>query len=298
MGEKGVEKFNGEGFHTWQTKLCGYLMKKQLWSVVKPRNTKATTSKGTLTRAQIAHAQVKDEQALGIIITSLHDNYVHFTDNCNTALEAWERLEQNFGAKQKQSKVSLKKNLYKLTMLQGEDISSLVNRLMSIITQLTYIKCQIPDEDQVAVLLSALPKNFDNIVTVLEQKDPTPTLQQVINAIHEEEKKLVKKKSTGIDGAYLVSKTSFRSSPSRSSSASSPSRFNKKCYECGKMGHLSKDCYKNKFCSNCGVKGHHPSKCENHDRGRGKVNLAEEPDESDTEDPEAECYSVIDSDIL
>ena len=64
------------------------------------------------------------------------------------------------------------------------------------------------------------------------------------------------------------------------------------------MGHLSKDCYKNRFCSNCGVKGHHPSKCENHDRGRGKVNLAEEPDESDTEDPEAECYSVIDSDIL
>ena len=85
---------------------------------------------------------------------------------------------------------------------------------MSIITQLTYIECQIPDEDQVAVLLSALPENFDNIVTVLEQKDPTPTLQQVINAIHEEEKKLVKKKSTGIDGAYLVSKTSLRSSPS------------------------------------------------------------------------------------
>ena len=62
-------------------------------------------------------------------------------------------------------------------MLQGEDISSLVNRLMSIITQLTYIECQIPDEDQVVVLLSALPENYDNIVTVLEQKDPTPTLQ-------------------------------------------------------------------------------------------------------------------------
>ena len=74
-------------------------MKKQLWSIVKSRNTEATTLEGTLTRAQIAHAQVKDEQALGIIITSLHDNYVHFTDNCTTALEAWERLEQNFGAK-------------------------------------------------------------------------------------------------------------------------------------------------------------------------------------------------------
>ncbi|KAI5073670.1 hypothetical protein GOP47_0011683 [Adiantum capillus-veneris] len=28
MGDKGIEKFNGEGFHTWQTKLRGYLMKK------------------------------------------------------------------------------------------------------------------------------------------------------------------------------------------------------------------------------------------------------------------------------
>ena len=64
MGDKGVEKFNGEGFHTWQTKLRGYLMKKQLWSVVKPRVSEPSTSEATLTRAQLAQEQAKDEQAL------------------------------------------------------------------------------------------------------------------------------------------------------------------------------------------------------------------------------------------
>ena len=34
MGKDDISKFKGEEFYTWQTKLCGYLIKKNLWAIV------------------------------------------------------------------------------------------------------------------------------------------------------------------------------------------------------------------------------------------------------------------------
>ena len=45
--------------------------------------------------------------------------------------------------------------LFALKMNHNEDIASLVNRLKSISTQLTYIKVTIDEEDLVAILLNA-----------------------------------------------------------------------------------------------------------------------------------------------
>ena len=100
MGKEGIEKCNGENFHTLQIKLRGYLMKKNLWHITKSSPTDA--------RGNNAQMQ-KDEQALGVIITSLHDNYIHFINECEHAPDAWEILEKNVGAKAKQIKIGLKK---------------------------------------------------------------------------------------------------------------------------------------------------------------------------------------------
>ena len=280
MGKDEINKFNGEGFHTWQVKLRGYLMKKNLWAIVK---TSINTQDGTQTRASAstlsAQSVTQDEQALGIIITALHDNYVHFIDECTTAHDAWITLEKNFGARVKKSKVSLKRRLYKLKLEANEDIASLVNRLKSLITQLTYIQCGVEEDDKVAALLSALLETYDNIVTIIEEKEPAPALQDVINSLQAEEKKH-KKEPTVSGGVHFVSTT-------------------KTCFTCNKKGHLSKDCYHNNPCNHCNKTGHPPERCyfkdkkasytdkkasgnnNNKQRNKGKINLVEECNDSD-----------------
>ena len=183
---KGIDQFSGIGFHTWQVKLRGYLMRKGLWSVVKPLSDGETKQ----TRAQTSHFSSMDEQALGIIITSLDDSHVHYVDEATTALDAWETLERLFGAKAKHSRISLKMQLYGLTMEDNEDLASLINRLKSISTQLVYIQAPVPDEDKIAVLLKALPSSYSQIVTVLKETEPIPSLESVINSLQEEEKKV------------------------------------------------------------------------------------------------------------
>ena len=149
-------------------------MKKGLWSIMKEQE--GSTSTTTRSATKSAQNITKDEQALGIITTSLHDNYVHFVDECQTAQHAWKILEKNFGAKSKKSVIGLTWKMYKLKMTANEDISNLVNRLESIVTQLTYIKCEIPESDRVAVLLGALPEAYENIVTIIEEKEPEPPI--------------------------------------------------------------------------------------------------------------------------
>ena len=141
---------------------------------------------------------------------------------------------------------------------------SLVDILKSIATQLSYVKANIDEENLVAILLKAVPKDpFEPIVMVLKEKDPSPSLEDVINSLHNHERKKEPKKKE--NGAYLV--TSAK----------------KKCKGCGKTNHATHECFKLNPCSICGKKGHPPSKCyQSNDvakpkkKGKGKVNLMED----------------------
>ena len=198
---KDIIKFNGVGFHTWQIKVKGLLMRKNLWSVVTKDGEVDDSIK---TREQASQFALKDEKALGIILTSMGDDYLHYLDEPNTARTAWETLERLFGAKSKHSKISLKMQLYGLVMHEKESLSSLVNRLV-ICSQLTYIESPVEEEDKIAVLLKDLPKEYNQIVTILKEKEPIPSLESVINSLQEEYKKIHKEESAAtIIGAFVV----------------------------------------------------------------------------------------------
>ena len=257
MSSKGIDVFTGIGFHTWQVKLRGYLMKKGLWGVVKPLVGEETIQ----TRARETNFKSRDEQALGVIITSLDDNHVHYVDEATTALDAWETLEKMFGAKAKHSKMSLKMAIYGLMMENGEDLASLVNRLKSLTTQLVYVQAPIEEEDQIAILLKALPDTYESIVTVLKEKEPIPSLSDIINSLQEYERKINGVKQDH-GGALLSANHGAALATSRSST------LKKKCYSCGKLGHLSKDCFKAHPCTICGRNNHLTKDCFLKDTGQ------------------------------
>ena len=269
MGKGDITKFKDKGFHTWQTKVKGHLMKKNLWSIVKPN---PAGEEGTSTRASTAQTRDRDEQALGIIITSLDDTYIHYKDDPSTAQQAWGILEYMFGAKGKRSKIGLKMQLYKLTLHQSEDIASLINRLKSILTQLSYIQSPVVDEeDKVAVLLNALPEAYNQIVTILQEKEPAPKLEDAINSIQEESRKLNKGASTSNLGeAFLVSSKARR------------------CKICKRTNHDTKDCYAKKTCTICKKTRHPPTdrcyfkdkdKDKSSKKDKGKAHIIEESDD-------------------
>ena len=84
MGKEGVDKYEGVGFHTWQVKLKGMLMKKGLRGIIKPLSHNKTMT----TWAQVVHFHTQDEKTLRLKITSLGDDYLHYINNAGTTIEA------------------------------------------------------------------------------------------------------------------------------------------------------------------------------------------------------------------
>ena len=51
------------------------------------------------------------------------------------------------------------------------------------VTQLTCLDEKVSKENKLALLLRALPTSYDHIVTILEEKDPTPSLEDIVSSL-------------------------------------------------------------------------------------------------------------------
>ena len=83
MGKDELATFNGVGFHTWQVKVKGHLMRNGLWSVI---TTQMDEPRGN--QAQQRYFQIKDKKALGILITSVSNEIFHYLDQATTSKHA------------------------------------------------------------------------------------------------------------------------------------------------------------------------------------------------------------------
>ena len=73
------ETFEGDSFHTWQTKIKFTLMRKGLWNIVNGKEKKPSTREGEVNWI------TKDEKALSIIALGLSNEYIHHIDGMDTS---------------------------------------------------------------------------------------------------------------------------------------------------------------------------------------------------------------------
>lgn len=221
--------FEGTSFHTWQVKLKAQLMQKGKWGVVNGTDEKTNTREGGLAW------QVRDEKAQGIIIRWLHDTYIHYLDTCTTSCESWATLQALFGAERKNTKYALLIEYFRLQLSQGESLSSHLNHMKSLLTQLTGIKMKMDEDIQIVVLLESLPEDFSTLVTTLTNL-PKPTLKDVEASLLEEENKMKRSHVVSYDNAYYTNnKKPVKGSTSKVSKV--------KCHFCGREGHIEKNCF-------------------------------------------------------
>ena len=190
-----LDRFNGDGFHTWQMKVKYHLMRDGIWGIVNGKETKPSTRDVEQTWIN------KDDKALAIIALALSNNYIHHIFNLKSSLEAWNILDQLFGAKGKNSKISLKIEFFGLKLDTNESFATHVNHMRSLMTQLAAIGAPVSDDDAIVVLLKSLPDvEYGHVVTTLKNL-PSPTLEGVITSLQDEEKKI--KERTDMESSSL-----------------------------------------------------------------------------------------------
>ena len=94
-----------------------------------------------------------------------------------------------------------------------------------IFAALAVVGSPLEEEDKVITVLASLPDKFSTVVTALETLEKVPSLLSVTEKLIHEEGKM-KLPSDENENQSLVSKEKKI-----------------KCYECGKIGHIKRNCY-------------------------------------------------------
>ncbi|KAH9649806.1 hypothetical protein KPL70_026120 [Citrus sinensis] len=195
----------------------------------------------------------------GNVISDLHlalaDGVLSSVAEKNTAKEIWDTLTKLYEAKSLHNKIFLKRKLYTLRMAESTMVTDHINTLKTLFSQLTTLGHNIEENEHAELLLQSLPDSYDQLIINLTNNNPVESLvfDDVAASVLNEEnwRKNKENRQASSQQAEALSVTrgiSTERGPSGSQNqgrSKSRSKKNVKCYNCGKKGHVKKECWSN-----------------------------------------------------
>ncbi|KAE8697637.1 putative tRNA ligase [Hibiscus syriacus] len=196
-----------------------------------------------------------DENDMTNFHLALVDEVLLSIEEKKTAKEICDHLTKLYEATSLHNKIFLKRKLYTLRMPESTSVTEHLNTLNTLFSQLTSLSCKIGEQEHAELLLQSLPDSYDQLIINLTNNNVTSLVfDDVAAAVLQEENRRKNKEDRRVNlqqAEALTTMTTMRGrSTERGQSSShkygiskSRSKKNLKCYNCGKNGHLKKDCW-------------------------------------------------------
>jgi gag-polypeptide of LTR copia-type len=179
-----------------------------------------------------AYKKAAAEAYLQIVQTLASNQLQHVYDAAN-ACDAWAALAWIYSSASKNCTCLLFKHLCLLKMEEGADLTTHLNDVSTIVSNLKSTGESIPDSLVISSLLNSLPPSYDLIVGLLEDVDNiTPAMLRVKLMVHDIK---AQSKDKSHHGEALLAWQPH----SNSSGPSTQAAPGRQCYNCLKMGHMS-----------------------------------------------------------
>ena len=186
---------------------------------------------------------------------------LNYVKSCKKSLEAWENLASIYKPSGPLRKVSLYKKLLSLRMSDTTTMTEYLNSFIETSDKLAKVEIVLGDELLVIILLSSLPKKFENFVIAMETRDNLPTLNVLKLKLIEEDNRRTQQNENGEEAvvhqqAFVAWTYKGNNNNKGYNNHAANSRNRKvndnnnnngnghkfKCYNCGKRGHFAKNC--------------------------------------------------------
>ncbi|MCO5553333.1 hypothetical protein L7F22_006854 [Adiantum nelumboides] len=153
-----IRKFDGTNFTIWKQRLMDVLVNKGLAVSLKERK------EGVYKDDQWEEL---DARARATIHLHLGESIFFTVMDKTTAFELWDSLCSAWDVKSASNKVFLMKKLMRLSMKGGSSVSSHLNELIALYSQLTSKGLNFDDEMKAIFLLCSLPASWDTFNTII-----------------------------------------------------------------------------------------------------------------------------------
>ncbi|KAK9181573.1 hypothetical protein WN944_024711 [Citrus x changshan-huyou] len=211
-----IEKFNGNNFSLWKMKMKAVLRKNNCLAAIGERP-----------------MEITDDKWNEIDGNDISDLHLALADGVLSSV----------------------RKLYTLRMAESTMVTDHINTLKTLFSQLTMLGHNIEENERAELLLQSLPNSYDQLIINLTNNNPADSLvfDDVAASVLNEESRQKNKENRqpSSQQAEALSMTRGRSTergPSRSHNhgrSKFRSKKNVKCYNCGKKGHVKKECWSN-----------------------------------------------------
>ena len=219
-----IPKLSEDNYASWSTRMRFLLISKGLWTAIEPVEGEAVNPGAA--------------KALALIGLSVEDQYLPTVNECDTAKAAWDALASIYKSRSNARVLILKRQLNSITLQDSEPLIKYIGRAQALRDQLAAIGQSVDESDVVLAVLNGLPRQYNTLVTVIENTDPMPNLNAVLSKLL-----LVEQRSPA--GASTTSETALYTNVQKPGFPGSH-REHRTCHYCKKKGHLIKDCRKKK----------------------------------------------------
>lgn len=261
----GSSLLDGSNFISWKIETEAFLQSKGLAKFIRVK-LRTLLDDPDLSADKRMELRDGDEMTLGHIILRCNDSFKEMIVKAKTARKAWKILTQYFEGKETFNKIHLMERLMDGKLAAEGDmvmnVQSYLKEKKQIVRRLADCQVTIPEELQVAILLSRLPESMDTMRRILEA-DPNVDVDKISRELLRESVRISsKRKAEGertteqVHAAAMMDQGAYQ----RIAAAQSGNHFkrNKRdraaesahCGFCGTTGHSSNKCWLNPYGSN------------------------------------------------
>jgi len=122
------------------------------------------------------------EKAMNIIFLNVGDKVLRKIDQCKTAAKAWMLLERLYLVKTLPNHVYLQLKVYNYRMQESKSLDENIDEFLKMISDLSNLQIQVPDEVQAILILSSLPVKYEMLKETLKYGREGLKLEEVISA--------------------------------------------------------------------------------------------------------------------
>ncbi|UYV80772.1 hypothetical protein LAZ67_19001683 [Cordylochernes scorpioides] len=224
-----VEKLTGSKYRSWKFNMKMLLIERGLWECV----INGETIDADEDQRKYEKTKIEQKRHWQRLLYQFLQSNKYTLSTVRLQSEAWTTLEQIFEPKSRARILQLKKQFVNIKFIEEGNMINYLSRLKTCSDHLREAGCEVKDEDLAYSMLAGLPDSYDGIImnfgNLTDDEFTSSKVRQVL--LTEHERRTTRKEDSSKEVLQLNKHQNNSSTDSR-----------RKCYQCGKIGHIANNC--------------------------------------------------------